>query len=116
MKIGLLVIERWWLFDGGRKHAVVLVEHWERELHGAGFGHVDWTDGNLPENTFQKSLLALAFGKPKPEHLPMALPSAVGTTGTAQPNEGSVKARELEAEGFVTTYTRGWDTPELDAA
>ncbi|XXG95999.1 hypothetical protein Hte_002276 [Hypoxylon texense] len=110
------LLEGWWLFDDGRKHAVVPVEHWERELHGAGFGHVDWTDGNLPENSFQKVIMALASGEPESEHLPKAPPSAAGTTETTQLDRGDVKARELEAEGFVATYTRGWDTPELDAA
>ncbi|KAI4871010.1 hypothetical protein F4820DRAFT_985 [Hypoxylon rubiginosum] len=107
------LLEGWWLFDDGRTHAVVPAEHWERELRGAGFGHVDWTDGSLPENAFQKVIMALASGEPEPEHLPKALP---GTTKTTQLDRGDVKARELEAEGFVATYTRGWDTPELNAA
>ncbi|MCJ1385260.1 hypothetical protein MMC17_008381 [Xylographa soralifera] len=29
-------------------------EHWERKLHAAGFGHVDWTDGDLPEHAYHK--------------------------------------------------------------
>ena len=54
------LLERWWLFDDGRRHAVVTAEHWERELHTADFGHVDWTDDSLPENAFQKVFMALA--------------------------------------------------------
>ncbi|KAI0009527.1 hypothetical protein F4779DRAFT_368622 [Xylariaceae sp. FL0662B] len=110
------LLEGWWLFDDGRKHAVVPVEHWEHELHAAGFGHVDWTDGNLPENAFQKAIIALATGPSEPEHLPKALPRAAGTAETIQLDRGDVNARELEAEDFVAGYTRGWDTAELDAA
>ncbi|KAI0973119.1 hypothetical protein F4678DRAFT_427984 [Xylaria arbuscula] len=110
------LLEGWWLFDDGRKHAVVPAEHWERELHGAGFGHVDWTDGNLPENAFQKVIMALASGPPEPEHLPKALLSTAKNRETTRLDRGNVKARELEAEHFVTTYTQGWDTPALIAA
>ncbi|KAI1438332.1 hypothetical protein GGR50DRAFT_691504 [Xylaria sp. CBS 124048] len=83
--------EGWRLFDDGRKHAVVSVEHWEL-------------------------IMALAPGNPEPEHLPKCLPSAAGPTGTTHLNGDNVEARELEAEAFVTTRTRDWDTPELNAA
>ncbi|KAF5981204.1 polyketide synthase, partial [Fusarium bulbicola] len=48
------LFEGWWLFDDGRKHAIIDAEEWERNLHNAGYGHVDWTDGSLPENSFQR--------------------------------------------------------------
>ncbi|KAI1171386.1 hypothetical protein F4777DRAFT_593828 [Nemania sp. FL0916] len=82
----------WWLFDDGRNHAVVTAEHWERELHAAGFGHVDWTDGNLPENALQKVIIALASGPPEATRLPKA--AAVDSA-----------AREALADSFVSTYT-----------
>nr|APX43978.1 polyketide synthase [Pestalotiopsis microspora] len=108
------LLEGWWLFDDGRKHAVVTAEHWERELHAAGFGHVDWTDGNLPENAFQKVIMALASGPPEPTRLPKSLVSPAETE-TMKLDRGDVKARELEAETFVSKFTRGWSTPELNA-
>ncbi|KAI0165341.1 hypothetical protein GGR52DRAFT_558385 [Hypoxylon sp. FL1284] len=109
------LLEGWWYFDDGRKHAVVPVAHWERELRAAGFGYVNWTDGNLPENAFQKVIMALATGSSETEHLPKPLPRDAGTRETTQLDRGDVKTRELEAEGFVAKYTQGWDKAELDA-
>ncbi|KAF7554237.1 hypothetical protein G7Z17_g3055 [Cylindrodendrum hubeiense] len=100
------LLEGWWLFDDGRKHAVVGAEHWERELHAAGFGHVDWTDGNLPENAFQKVIIALASGAPGPR-LPKPAPEP-------EP-EPEVVGRTAEAERLVTKYSDGWATPKLQA-
>ncbi|CZR50459.1 uncharacterized protein PAC_00332 [Phialocephala subalpina] len=45
---------------------------WEKDLQSVGFGHVDWTDGSLPENGIQKVIIAFASGPihvrlPKPE-------------------------------------------------
>ena len=60
MIFGLL--EGWWLFDDGRQHAISHESRWERELQSVGYGHVDWTDGNRPENNLQKIIIALASG------------------------------------------------------
>jgi len=68
MIFGLL--EGWWLFDDGRRHAISHESRWERELHAVGFGHVDWTDGHLPENSIQRIIIAFASG-PKYERLPI---------------------------------------------
>lgn len=110
------LLEGWWLFDDGRKHAVVTAEHWERELQTAGFGHVDWTDGSLPENAFQKVIMALASGPQETTRLPKTLGNVVAEVGTMKLDRGDVEARKTEAEGFVTKFTKGWATPELDAA
>jgi len=109
------LLEGWWLFDDGRKHAVVPAEHWEREMHASGFGHVDWTDGNLPENAFQKVIMALASG-PQGERLPKALPLTEGKQVQQAPDSGHVLAREAEAELLVAKYTQGWATPPLKTA
>ncbi|KAI0124996.1 hypothetical protein BJ170DRAFT_673048 [Xylariales sp. AK1849] len=109
------LLEGWWLFDDGRKHAVVTAEHWERELQTAGFGHVDWTDGSLPENAFQKVIMALASGQPEATRLPKAL-GTVAKTGIVELDRGDVEVRKAEIEGFVTKFTKGWSIPELDAA
>ena len=106
------LLEGWWLFDDGRKHAVVSAEHWERELHAAGFGHVDWTDGNLPENNFQKVIIALASG-PVHERLPKAGPEPGLSEAKQLPAE--VEAREKEAESYVQKHTAGWETSTLTA-
>jgi thioester reductase-like protein/SAM-dependent methyltransferase/acyl carrier protein len=103
------LLEGWWLFDDGRKHAVVPAEHWERELHAAGFGHVDWTDGNLPENAFQKVIIAMASGTQGPR-LPKPPPEA-----TTELDKGDVAARTVEADRLVAKYSNGWATPKLQS-
>lgn len=105
------LLEGWWLFDDGRHHAVVKADHWEREFHAAGFGHVDWTDGHLPENAYQKVILALASGG-QGQRLPMAAPLSEKTLVL---DKGDVAARTVEAERLVTKYIHGWDTPRLQA-
>lgn len=103
------LLEGWWLFDDGRKHAVVPAEHWERELHAAGYGHVDWTDGNLPENAFQKVIIALASGPPGPR-LPKPVEEPVPEL------TANVEERTTEAERLVAKYSSSWATPRLKAA
>lgn len=65
------LLEGWWLFDDGRPHALCHQSHWESVLHSAGYGHVDWTDGHLPENRIQRIIIAMASG-PKYDRLPSA--------------------------------------------
>lgn len=103
------LLEGWWLFDDGRKHAVVPAEHWERELHAAGFGHVDWSDGNLPENVFQKVIIALASGT-QGHRLPKPAPEL-----TTELDKNNIVARTAEADRLVAKYSDGWATPELKA-
>ncbi|KAJ6119125.1 hypothetical protein N7523_003405 [Penicillium sp. IBT 18751x] len=103
------LLEGWWLFDDGRSHAVVPSEHWERELHATGFGHVDWTDGNLPENAFQKVIVAVASGSQGPR-----LPGpAIVSESIPELTPEHIKARTAEAEVLVATYSNGWATPKL---
>ena len=64
------LLEGWWLFDDGRQHALSHQSHWEKELHDAGYGHVDWTDGHLPENRVQRIIIAMASG-PQYDRLPL---------------------------------------------
>nr|CAG8993142.1 Non reducing polyketide synthase [Penicillium sclerotiorum] len=101
------LLEGWWLYDDGRKHAVVPAEYWEREMHTAGFGHVDWTDGNLNENAYQKVIMATASGAQGPR-----LPKPVIQEETGV-DKGDVAARTAEAERLLAKYTNGWATPRL---
>ncbi|KAI0377220.1 hypothetical protein F5Y04DRAFT_292160 [Hypomontagnella monticulosa] len=109
------LLEGWWLFDDGREHAIAPTDHWERALHAAGFGHVDWTDGDLPENAFQKVIIALASGPPEPERLAKSVYSHSSAVGKIV-ERGDVAAREADAERLVAAYTAGWDTPTLSTA
>ncbi|KAF4991492.1 hypothetical protein FGRMN_7803 [Fusarium graminum] len=54
------LFEGWWLFEDGRRHALTNELRWESDLHAAGYGHVDWTDGSRSETEIQKLILAAA--------------------------------------------------------
>ncbi|KAL9078107.1 MAG: hypothetical protein Q9157_002962 [Trypethelium eluteriae] len=99
------LLEGWWLFDDGRKHAIVPAEHWERELHTAGYGHVDWTDGSLPENVYQKVMIALASGT-QSERLPKSMKKDV-----AAQEVRDVVARENEANNLLSRHVTGFTPP-----
>ncbi|KAK2728137.1 beta-ketoacyl synthase domain-containing protein [Colletotrichum kahawae] len=110
------LLEGWWLFDDGRTHAIVSTGHWERDLQASGFGHVDWTDGHLPENNIQRVIVALASGPirerlPIPDHSPREQQDA-----TTQLAAQDVATRESEAERYVSEYTRGWESRLLSFA
>ena len=60
MTFGLF--EGWWLFDDGRSHALTHESRWEKDLHEAGYGHVDWTEGTKPESDIEKLIMATASG------------------------------------------------------
>nr|ALQ32833.1 putative polyketide synthase [Fusarium dlaminii] len=102
------LLEGWWLFDDGRKHAIIDAEEWERNLRNAGYGHVDWTDGSLPENTFQKVIIALASGKPR-ERLPKSTLSKVTVDESVR--EEQERQREVEIEGYIAKYSAGFKVP-----
>ncbi|KAL4998839.1 putative polyketide synthase [Aspergillus recurvatus] len=98
------LLEGWWLFDDGRRHAIAPAPRWEKDLQSAGFGHVDWTDGSLPENNVQKIIIALASGPtynrlPKPMELE---PQAVTVDDLA---------REAEVNRYVTQFSDGFSIP-----
>ncbi|CAM1507798.1 Fc.00g046460.m01.CDS01 [Cosmosporella sp. VM-42] len=100
------LFEGWWLFDDGRTHACVSTDRWERDLHTAGFGHVDWTDGQLLDNKIQKVIVALASG-PIRERLPIPASPPVKEETTKQ-SPRDIATREAEAEKYVAKYTAGW--------
>ncbi|KAL2167888.1 hypothetical protein VTG60DRAFT_675 [Thermothelomyces hinnuleus] len=98
------LLEGWWLFDDGRNHAIAHQDRWERDLHAAGFGHVDYTDGHLPENKIQKVIIALASG-PSCERLPKPERPVPGNEST------DVAARERDIATFCQKYSAGFEAP-----
>ncbi|ROW11935.1 hypothetical protein VPNG_05279 [Cytospora leucostoma] len=99
------LLEGWWLFDDGRKHAIISAEDWEHNLYAAGFSFVDWTDGSLPENNFQKVLIALPSA-PIQERLPISGPEHA--TESMRLSADAETAREKEAEEYVKRFSDGW--------
>ncbi|EED22651.1 polyketide synthase, putative [Talaromyces stipitatus ATCC 10500] len=57
------LLEGWWLFEDGRRHAIAHQSRWEKDLESVGFGHVDYTDGHRPEVNIQRIFIALASGQ-----------------------------------------------------
>lgn len=49
-----------WCFEDGRHHATQDAEAWRRAFTSAGYGHVDWTQGERPEAALQALLFAMA--------------------------------------------------------
>jgi nucleoside-diphosphate-sugar epimerase/acyl carrier protein/SAM-dependent methyltransferase len=97
------VLEGWWLFDDGRKHAIAHQSRWDREFQSAGYGHVDWTDGNAPEVNIQRIFIALASG-PRLDRLPIAPPST-------QSDPKNYEARRGVVDEFVMKYVSGFHVP-----
>lgn len=99
------LLEGWWLFDDGRRHAISPQSRWEREMQSVGYGHVDWTDGNRPENRTQKIIIALASGS-RYDRLPVPpKPSPIESQDT---DSG---ARQVAVDGYVYKYTQGFAAP-----
>jgi len=43
------LLDGWWFFSDGRKHVLVDEAFWESSMKRAGFKHVTWTCGDIPE-------------------------------------------------------------------
>ncbi|KAI0134365.1 polyketide synthase [Xylariales sp. AK1849] len=100
------LLEGWWLFDDGRQHAIIGPEGWEKAMHAAGFGHVDWTDGYLPESKIQKVIVAMASG-PTQERLPLLAPL---TPKAAEP-WADLPSREKDISAYVKKFSAGFEAP-----
>lgn len=55
------LLEGWWLFSDGRKHALADEWRWERCLHAAGFEWVDWSDSASEESDILRVITASPF-------------------------------------------------------
>ncbi|KAF2204959.1 hypothetical protein GQ43DRAFT_95556 [Delitschia confertaspora ATCC 74209] len=101
------LLEGWWLFDDGRNHAISHETRWEKELHGLGYGHVDWTDGHLPENNLQRIIIAMASG-PKLKRLP--IPAKRITVP-----DFNTTVRATVVDDYVQKFTARFDMPSFTA-
>ncbi|KAK8133100.1 polyketide synthase [Apiospora kogelbergensis] len=100
------LLEGWWLFDDGRKHAIISPNEWETALHSAGFGHVDWSDGNHAENKIQKVIIAMASG---PTHDRLPMPNCAKPT--AAETYPDLATRERDISAYVQKYSAGFEAP-----
>lgn len=99
------LLEGWWLFDDGRRHALAPPSVWDKTLQSVGYGHVDWTEGDRPEANVQRVIVALASG-PRYERVPI-LPKP------PQSVIADVAARQAAVDAYVEKYTRGFSVPTL---
>lgn len=54
------LLDGWWRFEDGRKHAIADVEYWERSLHEAEFEQVVWTGDGSEEGDLIRLMVAFA--------------------------------------------------------
>lgn len=106
------LLEGWWLFEDGRVHAQVSAEHWEKDLRGAGFAHVDYTDGQRREAQVQRVIFGFASdirydGSGAQTAYPITLSHAELTNATDR--------RRINDE-FILKYTADFTLASSDAA
>lgn len=100
------LFEGWWYFDDGRTHAVTNEESWQKDLQSVGYGHVDWTDGQRPENKVEKLIIAMASG-PRCERL--QIPSVFS-------RPADLVARQAVIDSYVRQFTAGFAAVFDDAS
>ncbi|KAL2813938.1 hypothetical protein BDW59DRAFT_167334 [Aspergillus cavernicola] len=98
------LLEGWWLFDDGRRHAIAHQDRWETDLHAAGFGHVDYTDGHRPEVEIQRIIVAMA-SHPARDRLPIPVKPAPPLQLT------DTTARQAAVEQYIHRSTQGFQAP-----
>lgn len=52
------LLEGWWLFEDGRKHALACEHLWETTLLQSGYKWVDWTESNFEESSTSRLIVA----------------------------------------------------------
>lgn len=92
------LLEGWWLFDDGRRHALSDITRWESALHSAGYGHVMCTEGTQPETKIQRIIVALA----ERYH---------DSSSFETPRSADVVAREAVVNRYVQSYTEDFEAP-----
>jgi malonyl CoA-acyl carrier protein transacylase/nucleoside-diphosphate-sugar epimerase len=95
------LFEGWWLFDDGRQHAVADETRWQSDLTKAGYGYVDWTDGQKPENKVERLLMAMVSDL-RYERSPSLLPVPERTLSA------DCAARKVAIDEYVRRMTQGF--------
>lgn len=94
------LFEGWWFFDDGRTHAVTHESRWEKDLQSVGYGHVDWTDGNRPENKIERLIIAMASGSRYEKSEFICEPKESQST--------DCRSRKAVVDGYVRKMTDGF--------
>ncbi|KAI4724857.1 hypothetical protein E4T49_07415 [Aureobasidium sp. EXF-10728] len=93
----------WWLFQDDRQYVLATEQHWERVLYSMEYGHIDWTEGELPEADIQRLILAHASG---PRHSRAPKPQG-SITNLPSPHIDSLE-RQTVLDAYIHKYTEGW--------
>ncbi|KAJ5634594.1 type I iterative polyketide synthase [Penicillium herquei] len=104
------LLEGWWLFEDGRDYVLQPPTYWEKVLQSVGYGHVDWTEGDLPESRIQRLIIAHASGSrydrgPKP---PLATTSELTLPDTSE--------RGAAIDAIVQKYTKDFVAPSYTSS
>jgi len=67
------LVDGWWLFDDGRKHALASESRWKEDLYASGFSWVNWSNGPSQESQILRVIVASPTGQ-----LSRPTPNAVG--------------------------------------
>ncbi|KAK7733712.1 Type I Iterative PKS [Cytospora paraplurivora] len=99
------LLEGWWLFEDDREYVLAPAEYWEQVLQSVGFGHVDWTEGHMPESSLQRLIIAHASGPtyprgPRPPSPPEAAPTLPDITD-----------RKSVIDAYIEKYTKSFRAP-----
>lgn len=108
------LVEGWWLFEDDREYVLQPATYWERKLQSVGFGHVDWTEGDLPESRFQRLIIAHASG-PRYDRVPRPVSKQQSSTGSAQKNSTQASPRQEMVDSIITKYKDGFTAPTRPA-
>ena len=96
------LFEGWWFFDDGRTHAVTHESRWVKDLLSVGYGHVDFTDGNRPENKIEKLIIAMASGSRYEKVQSPLVSRSINSQST------DWTSRQAVVDGYVQKMTDGF--------
>ncbi|KAH8693375.1 S-adenosyl-L-methionine-dependent methyltransferase [Phaeosphaeriaceae sp. PMI808] len=97
------LVDGWWLFNDGRQHALAQSDVWEKTLRANRYGHLDWTDGHLPENSIQRIIIALASSQPL-SRVPISPPPPSN-------RRANLGARQVVIDSLVHKHTQTFRAP-----
>ncbi|KAF2198499.1 putative polyketide synthase [Delitschia confertaspora ATCC 74209] len=101
------LVEGWWLFEDDRDYVLQPPQHWEKKLYAAGFGHVDWTEGRLPEARIQRLIVAHASGP----RCGRGLETNVPPTPPAHDALTEIIERQTVIDAYIDKYSNDFRPP-----
>lgn len=99
------LVEGWWLFEDDRDYVLQPAEYWEKKLQSVGFGHVDWTQGNLAEASLQRLIIAHASGPRYDRSKSPYTPPGAAPSEDATVSADNLTARKNVIDTIVRKYT-----------